>query len=202
MNFAKIDELAMKSNVISEDTTTDFLEQLQEFHLGPNGKHNYYRFLYQIVMEFQPKMSLEIGIDHALGSAYMCEAASNYSGEVIGIDIRDCLKYVNSNFIFLHGDSQKAESEFAKIVNKGDLGLVFQDSSHHYNASCNEWNIYSKYLAEGAIWICDDITPTFYNTDVDPPGKGMIEYFNALPGSKKLYKDVLHYGNTIGVVLC
>jgi len=199
ITFDKIDEFVSLSDI----PTNDFLEQLQEFHLGPFGKHNYYRFLYQIIAYFKPTVSLEIGLEYSLGSAYMCAAAKEYGGQVIGIDTRyDCLRYIDSNYIFIHADSQNAENEFAKIVKQGNLGLVFQDSSHHYNASVKEWNIYAKYLSLNAIWICDDITPSFYNTDVDPPGKGMVEYFNALPGNKKLYKDVLHYGSTIGVVLC
>jgi hypothetical protein len=30
--------------------------------------------------------------------------------------------------------------------------------------------------------------------------EGMEKYFNELPGEKRLYKDVLHYGNTMGVI--
>ena len=84
----------------------------------------------------------------------------------------------------------------------GKIGIVFQDSSHHYNISKLEWELYQPLLDENAIWICDDIISAFHDTRVDPPGKGMVEYFNELPGEKKLYPNTLHAGNAVGVILC
>ena len=89
--------------------------------------------------------------------------------------------------------------EVAAIVEQdGKIGVVFQDSSHHYAPSCSEWMLYSRFLAENAIWVCDDITPAFQTPD-EP--KGMVDYFQERPGQKKLYPDVLHKGNTVGVIL-
>lgn len=56
-------------------------------------------------------------------------------------------------------------------------------------------------LGSPAIWICDDITPAFHDPLIDPPGKGMVQYFEALPGDKRLYENVLHFGNTQGIIL-
>lgn len=74
-----------------------------------------------------------------------------------------------------------------EVEEHGKLGVVFQDSSHHYEASRKEWNLYSQLLDENAIWIADDITKDFWDKNIDPPGKGMVQYFEELPGEKRLY---------------
>lgn len=99
--------------------------------------------------------------------------------------------------------SVKAVDNVQELVNQyGPIGLVYQDSSHHYLESKQEWNLYSPLCKPGAVWICDDITPAFYDPKNDPPGKGMVEYFAEIPREhKRLYKDVLHFGNTQGIVI-
>ena len=163
-------------------------------------RRNYYRFLYRLVKHFQPALCLEIGIQSGMASAYMCAAGS----QVIGIDILVPGMAMPDNFHYIHGDSTDTNT-YARVEMLvslyGKIGLVFQDSSHHYLASKGEWELYSQLLSPNAIWICDDITPAFYAEGVDPPGKGMIQYFDELPGDKRLYQDVLHRGNRQGIVL-
>jgi len=163
-------------------------------------RRNYYRFLYRLVKTYKPKLCLEIGIQSGMASAYMCSAGS----QVVGIDILTNIMAMPDNFHFIHGDSTNIDTydEVVRlVVEYGRIGLVFQDSSHHYLPSKREWELYSALLAPNAIWICDDITPAFYNAETDPPGKGMIQYFEELPGEKRLYQDVLHRGNRQGIVL-
>jgi predicted O-methyltransferase YrrM len=149
---------------------------------------------------FKSKLCLEIGIQTGMASAYMCAAGS----QVIGIDILVPGMVMPDSFHFIHGDSTDMLT-YAKVMELvsryGKLGLVFQDSSHHYLPSKKEWELYSALLAPNAIWICDDITVAFYNTETDPLGKGMVQYFDELPGEKRLYQDVLHRGNCQGIVL-
>ncbi len=143
---------------------------------------------------------MEIGIQTGTASAYMCAAGSH----VIGIDVLTDIMAMPDSFHFIHGDSTDTSTydEVVRLVVKyGRIGLVYQDSSHHYLASKKEWELYSQLLSPNAIWICDDITPAFYAEGVDPPGKGMIQYFDELPGDKRLYQDVLHFGNRQGIVL-
>lgn len=181
------------------------LEQFQEDFFG-EMRHEYYRFFYHMVAELKPRIALEIGIDHGHTLAHM--AAANLETTVIGIDRRNqCAKDMPDypNVRLIYGNSQDKETEYAvrNIIggkNGGEIGIVFQDSSHHYDASHKEFDMYSKFLPKNGIWCCDDITEAFYNPDVDPTNKGMIQYFEELPGRKKLY-DNLHYGSTIGVVL-
>lgn len=135
-----------------------------------------------------------------MASAYMCAAGS----QVIGIDILTNIMAMPDNFHFIHGDSTDlyVYEEVVKLTYKyGNIGLVYQDSSHHYLPSKREWGLYSQLLAPNAIWICDDITPAFWDEKVDPPGLGMVQYFDELPGDKRLYPNVLHYGNIQGILI-
>lgn len=150
------------------------------------------------------------------GSAFMVAAARTYGGTVIGIDPKDRLELNGQVFVpdeiasrfgdytFIHGpagDDAVWQQVNALVQKRGKIGLIFQDSSHHYEASREEWRLYSPLLDSPALWLCDDITPAFYNPEVDPPGLGMVQYFEGLPGEKKLYPDILHRGNTQGVVI-
>lgn len=204
MNFTQIESLITLSQ---ESLPDSWLEGLQQEY---GEHHNYYRFLYHLLQTRKPKVALEIGVYQGVASAYMSAAALTYGGRVIGIDINlphIGLQAINeryNNYHFILGDSTKAET-WNQVYNlaeeHGKIGVVYQDSSHHYTASCQEWEMYTRLLDEGAVWICDDITPSFHDPLIDPPGFGMVQYFNSLPGSKRLYKDVLHFGNTQGIIL-
>jgi predicted O-methyltransferase YrrM len=157
----------------------------------------YYRFLYHLARTYKPQLALEIGVQEGYGSGYMCEAGI----QVIGIDLEQ-VDLFRVNYHFIRGDSTKVFDQVSDLVDRfGKLGLVFQDSSHHYEPSKTEWGLYSGLLADGAVWVCDDITEAFYDPLVDPPGKGMVQYFEELPGDKRLYENSLHNGNAMGVVL-
>ena len=160
----------------------------------------YRRFLYWVVKELQPGAALELGVDGGQTSALM--AAGNKGTRVIGVDHRGLKEtaapFRFPNFRFLHCDSLGAVEGVRRIAGGfGKLGVVFQDSSHHAEPSRLEWQYYQPLLAENFVWVCDDITPAFRMTD-EP--LGMVGYFDALPGRKKLYPE-LHRGNVIGVVL-
>ena len=188
-----------------------FLAQLIEQYYGSISPNlNYYRFLYGLVTLCKPKLALEIGVELGLASAHMASAAAGYGGHVVGVDHNfhhvpgRMIGETYGNYDFVVGDSLAVEtvSRVKDLVARyGPIGVVYQDSSHHYAASIGEWETYSTLLGEGAIWVCDDITPSFHDPKIDPPGKGMVQYFDGLPGEKMLIPDILHTGNTIGVVL-
>lgn len=168
---------------------------------------NYYRFLYLLVKTLKPQVAVEIGVEYGVGSAMM--AAGNADTIVVGIDpnrhgnVRTIVSNAK-NYTFLPYSSiePRTLSSVQRIVNRhGPIGLVFQDSSHHYTTSHQEFEHYSKLLAPNAVWVCDDITPAFHDPKIDPPGKGMVQYFNELPGMKLTFENELHNGNTMGVVL-
>lgn len=134
----------------------------------------------------------------------MAMAAQEYDGMVIGIDINKPHYLPTSHYYFIEGNSTITTS-FNKVLGMvqelGPIGVVYQDSSHHYEASKKEWGLYSQLLDNNAIWVCDDITPSFHDPSIDPPGKGMVQYFGELSGNKRLFPDVLHWGNTQGIIL-
>lgn len=179
----------------------DQLENFQALHFG-EFRHWYYRFFYHAVREIKPKIALEIGIDYGHTLVHM--AAGNPSTLVIGIDWRkncaqDMPKFPNVRLVY--ENSLNSGEIISHLVDKhGKIGLVFQDSSHHYNDSHKEFKLYSQFLSDGAIWACDDVMNIFHDPLVDPPGKSMETYFNELPGRKKLYKK-LHRGSVIGVTI-
>ncbi len=78
--FDKIDELVWLS---AKPLTDEYLEDLQEREVHPE---KYYRFLYHLVSDRKPAVSLEIGLLHGLGSLHMAIAAAKYGGHVIGLD--------------------------------------------------------------------------------------------------------------------
>ena len=170
---------------------------------------NYYRFLYHLVRFRQPEVAIELGVEYGQASAHMAVAAATYGGMVIGADLinhgvpRDEIPVHCPNYTFFIGDSIAVFPLIEAYCTRTGfrVGVIFQDSSHHYETSKEEWQLYSSLLDHNAVWVCDDITPAFHDPNVDPPGKGMVEYFAELPGQKTLFADVLHRGNTIGVMI-
>ena len=172
---------------------------------GNPERRNYYRFLYHLARWRMPYTVLEIGVESGFASAYLSVATVGYGGHVIGIDHEDKRSVpIQGNYHFIPADSTDMRTWIkvgAMVQDYGKIGIVYQDSSHHYEASLKEWNLYSGLMDYNAIWICDDITPAFFDPKIDPPGMGMVQYFEQLPGEKRLYKDMLHFGNTQGIVL-
>lgn len=172
-------------------------------------RHNYYRLLYHLVRTLKPEVALEIGVEFGIASAHMALAASEYGGIVIGVDHHfhdipgEQIPARYPNYHFVVGDSTEPSTIEQVVGILGDryIGVVFQDSSHHYKESQDEWTLYSALLSSRFVWVCDDISPAFHDPKVDPPGCSMVTYFAELPGHKVLFPDVLHRGGTIGVVI-
>lgn len=178
--------------------------------MGSPERLNYYHFLHLLVKTFKPQVSIEIGVENGIASAYMCKAADEYGGLVIGIDFNALGRLVNEtlpsgfSYVLINEYSQRALSRVDSILSRyGDkpVGLVYQDSSHHYQDSKDEWRLYSQFVR--GLWICDDISPAFHDPAIDPPGKGMVQYFEELPGDKRLYPQLYPNGvnNVQGVVI-
>lgn len=199
MNHERLAELALKAQRPLKNKT---LEAFQAEYFG-KFRHWYYRFFYHLVAEMKPAVALEIGVHHGHGVIHM--AYGHHWTIAVGMDIligAANVGYAPGNCILLGSHSlYGGEAEIKEIVKKhGPIGVVFQDSSHHYHDSHKEFEIYSQYLEPGAVWCCDDIMDVFHDPQVDPPGKSMLTYFNELPGDKRLY-DKLHHGSVIGITI-
>lgn len=170
-------------------------------------RHVYYRFLYHLILALQPAVAVELGVEFGLASAHMCEAAKSLDKgiHVIGVDhnwhgvpgFALPLNYDFYRFVLSDTVDARVADTIAQLTD-AKIGLVFQDSSHHYAASCAEWDMYRPLMADGGLWVCDDISPAFKTPD---ESKGMMEYFHERPGTKMLYPYTSDRANAIGVVL-
>lgn len=156
----------------------------------------YRRFLFNLCREREIKVAVELGVERGETTALLAAACQ----QVIAVDCRETIRFHGAleafpNIHFLWCDTLGA----AEVVR--DMGLkinlVFQDSSHHAEHSWQEWLYWNPLLADGWVWVCDDITSAFKMSD-EP--RGMVEYFERLPGQKQLFPG-LHIGSTIGVVV-
>jgi len=205
MNAGHINRLVYLAQSPIISPYLDRLWSLEADHLCQ--RRNYYRFLYHLVRETRPAACLEIGVEHGLASAHMAVAAAEYGGIVIGVDHNDypipgeIMPEELRNFYYIIGDSTSPNTlaTVTALLEGRTLGVVFQDSSHHYAPSVTEWELYTPLCAKGSFWVCDDITESFYEPGVDE--KSMKAYFDERPGRMKLrFPDILHRGNTIGVI--
>lgn len=199
MTFEEIEKLIEKAQKPLEHSFLhDWLEDFQL--INKEGLQPYHRFLYYLVQKMKPTFSLEIGVFRGVASAHMYYGGTN----VVGIDIKplfiDFPRNDTFTYQFINRDATVTDPVLYSALH-GSVGIVFQDSSHHYEASEKEWQSYFPLLAKGAVWICDDVTEAFHDPKIDPPGKGMVQYFEDLPGDKRAY-DNLHIGNKIGIILC
>lgn len=165
--------------------------------LGSEGRNPYYKFLklYSEIQRFSKGILLEIGCWRGCLAAHL-----SFSDPLIhiGIDLNP-VNFSHPNFFFIQGDSTEEKiANQVKAVSDfyGGVFAVFQDSSHHYAESVREWELYSPLLRPGGIWVADDITPAFKRPD-EP--RGMVDYWNDLPGDKRLYSD-LHVGSMVGIL--
>ncbi len=196
--WAKMAQKPLDNKLLLEDFQQEFFNDF---------RHWYYRFFYHMVAETKPNVALEIGVHHGHCTIHMAHA--NKDTVAIGLDknvarynIRDNFaKYAPDNAILVDANSLiDGEPAIKRIVEKhGKIGVVFQDSSHYYAESWQEFNIYSKYLDQNSIWCCDDVWEAFGDPKAVPPST-MLDYFNELPGQKKRYTR-LHHGGVVGIVL-
>lgn len=158
----------------------------------------YWRFLYLLAREVRPAVSVVIGTWKGEDVAHL--ALGYPEGQVLGIDPQWCPAWTG---VVVHCPNAQFLVGEAHAVNLPDwvknVGIVFQDSTHHYLESVKEWERFIPLMVKGGYWVCDDITPSFWDPLVDPPGLGMVQYFESRPGEKKLFPG-LHLGNVIGVV--
>ena len=203
ITWQEVDELIQRAQQPLDDP---WLEKLNRDCTPPQP---YYRFLYLLAEKLHPPLALEIGVYTAVASAHLAAGLAAWDGQVIGLDINpvepaETIKDRYGNYWFLQADASSTEAiaYTSMLIDRyGALGIVYQDSSHHYYPSLREWAIYSTFCQSDGVWLCDDILPCFSDPKVDPPGKSMVSYWETLPEPKRLFPQVLHIGNTMGLAL-
>jgi cephalosporin hydroxylase len=126
----------------------------------------------------------------------MCHAI-NDKGLVLGIDLQDVGFAALFRWErFAHVKDSSIDRPTYVYVRDwaewyGGIDVVFQDSSHDYDESCKEWDLYSPLMTEGGVWVCDDIVPGF---------EGMERYFAERPGVHFEFPE-LHPEDNVGVIL-
>lgn len=188
---------------IEEAKTEDVRPELLARQIHSSGHPDpYYNFLKRLAIEADdPGVFLEIGVYYGCVAAHLATIGTLLTH--VGLDINP-IPFSDHRSIMIRGDSVgvcenglPTHEVVKRIAEKcGGVQFVFQDSSHHYDESVKEWELYSPLVRKGGLWISDDITPAF---KLPEEPKGMVEYWNELPGDKRLYSD-LHIGSTIGVI--
>ena len=151
------------------------------------------KLIQQIIRDLRAKVYVEIGVWKGdTISKIKCE-------NKIGIDVNELL----GDFIFITGKAHEQKNEVSKLIKRiGRIDVLYQDSSHHFEESKREWEAFRPMMRPGGVWICDDITTSFHDPDIDPPCKSMVNYFEEIPeNNKRLYPNVLHKGSTQGIIL-
>jgi predicted O-methyltransferase YrrM len=186
--------------IIAQSKQTIISPALQARSIASNSRVDpYYSFLQRLALYTKPKgVFLEIGCYYGVTAAYFADAKGWMEHLYLGIDINP-VPFSDPGAIFIQDDATKPEvMERVKAVAAAHGGIfaVFQDSSHYYRDSVMEWDLYSPLVRPGGLWIADDLTPAFRRPS-EP--KGMVDYWNELPGDKRIFDD-LHIGSRIGMV--
>jgi predicted O-methyltransferase YrrM len=153
----------------------------------------YYRFLYLLAQEAQPEISVELGVCGGGGSLHL--ALGWPKGIVVGVDVSndypDQIKHIMDtcdNFEFVREDSLKlvdimySSSPFRYVL-APRVGILFIDTVHTYEQTCDEWDSWRPLMHPNGIVVLDDLFR-----------EGMQEAWDALPGRDKIRLDYLHIG--------
>jgi len=115
-------------------------------------------------LEAKPKLIVELGTRGAESTRSLLAAASLSKATLLSIDILDCgnieLPFRN-NWNFVKADDiEFGRSHFVKwCLNKHIdpmIDVLFIDTSHEYNHTKNEIDIWSRYLAKNGVMIFHD----------------------------------------------
>lgn len=131
--------------------------------------------LFFLVIEFNLKNILELGVRDGISTIALTEAASQINGHVYSVDIDSCesakikLKELGLDkyWTFLQGNDLEIGKKWEK-----ELDHIFIDTSHSYNQTLQELKIFEPFLCSGGFI-------TFHDT-------------RAFPGVLRAIKDFIN----------
>lgn len=111
-------------------------------------------------MRNKPGLLVEIGVRGGQSTAVFCNAAQNYDGAVISVDIEDTDFYTDyPRWSFFKERSQDLAGRFQDVKSNlalSDIDVLFLDSSHLYDETREELTAWLPHVAPGGLIICHD----------------------------------------------
>jgi len=152
---------------------------------NPLSPSNHYEFLYLLVNKFKPKIIVELGTHWGIASLFMYYG--NPESELYTVDIiRYELSLIeNLPIIKFLGDSRQL---YKTLPN--DIDLCFLDTSHDYELTKNEYELYLPKMKKGGVMLFDDVLTS----------KGVNIWWNEVE-HQKLLLDKIHLGYGFGVII-
>lgn len=96
---------------------------------------------------------IELGVRHGVSTAAWLYAAHRIDGHVWSVDTADCGLNADERWTFLLGDDR--DPNIVAQLPK-DADIVFIDTSHHYDHTLTELDIYSQRVRPGGVIFLHD----------------------------------------------
>lgn len=183
--------------------TEEYLMQLP----GCCDQAKYRYFLYFLIKELQPKMTVELGTDNGSTAKILGVAAEALNLTVVTVEIgyrddADKLLSTQPNVRYMH---HLNSIEAARMFGNAEIGLLFMDTDHTYETTSSELKLYRPKLAPFGVICVDDIMlhndmRRFWR-EVEYPKLVLNELHTQHLGSTNCDGIVLNEGTGFGVIL-
>lgn len=150
--------------------------------------------LFFLIIEFNLKKTLELGVRDGISTIALTEAASKIGGHVYSIDVDDCKSAKNElkrlglgkNWTFYQGNDIEIGGKWDK-----ELDHIFIDTSHAYNHTLEELKIFEPFLVPNGFI-------TFHDTRAFP---GVLRAINDFVNEHKNKFHFYNYFNNNGFAI-
>ena len=116
--------------------------------------------IYDETIKMKPRIILELGVSNTFNSTVaLVEVGKDVGAEVISIDIGDCreaLGTINYNKWHFYKTDDTNEEIMSQILKDKKVDVLFIDTSHGYEHTLKELEIYNKYLNKKYLIILHD----------------------------------------------
>lgn len=116
--------------------------------------------LYWECMRSRPALVVEVGVREGESTEVFCQAARNYGGVVLSVDIESTQFWCTyPRWFFYQASSQELARRFASVCAELELGtvdLLFLDSSHIYSETVEELEVWLPHLSPNGMLVCHD----------------------------------------------